>query len=75
MISNDWEKPLQVYIRSQLEENVFNTENKDIFSSPLFANESLVYALIVCSIIPILIIYPFIQKYFAKGTNVGGVKE
>ena len=27
------------------------------------------------SIIPILIIYPFIQKYFAKGVNVGGVKE
>ena len=34
-----------------------------------------IYALIVCSIIPVLIIYPFIQKYFAKGVNMGGVKE
>ena len=34
-----------------------------------------IYALIVCSIVPILIVYPFIQKYFAKGVNVGGVKE
>jgi putative aldouronate transport system permease protein len=33
------------------------------------------YAMIVCAIIPILIIYPFIQKYFAAGVNVGGVKE
>lgn len=40
-----------------------------------FASDSVIYALIVCSIVPILIIYPFIQKYFAKGVNVGGVKE
>jgi putative aldouronate transport system permease protein len=40
-----------------------------------FAADSSIYALIVCSIIPILIIYPFIQKYFAKGVNMGGVKE
>lgn len=40
-----------------------------------FAADSVIYALIVCSIIPVLIIYPFIQKYFAKGVNMGGVKE
>ncbi|HEY8396120.1 MAG TPA: carbohydrate ABC transporter permease, partial [Bacilli bacterium] len=34
-----------------------------------------VYAMVVCAIIPILIIYPYIQKYFAKGVNLGGVKE
>ena len=41
----------------------------------VYASDSVIYALIVCSIVPILIIYPFIQKYFAKGVNVGGVKE
>ena len=40
-----------------------------------YASDSVIYALIVCSIVPILIIYPFIQKYFAKGANAGGVKE
>ena len=40
-----------------------------------YASDSVIYSLIVCSVIPILIIYPFIQKYFAKGVNVGGVKE
>jgi putative aldouronate transport system permease protein len=39
-----------------------------------FATDSYMYAILVCSIIPVLIIYPFIQKYFAKGTNLGGVK-
>jgi len=27
------------------------------------------------SIIPIIVIYPKLQKYFAAGVNVGGVKE
>lgn len=31
--------------------------------------------MIVCSIIPILILYPQMQKYFAAGVNLGGVKE
>ncbi len=33
------------------------------------------YALIVVSTAPILIIYPFIQKYFTKGVMIGAIKE
>jgi len=33
------------------------------------------YAFIVASIIPVIVIYPSLQKYFAAGVNVGGVKE
>jgi len=36
---------------------------------------SLQYAFIVCSIIPVVVVYPKLQKYFAAGVNVGGVKE
>lgn len=36
---------------------------------------SIVYAMVISGIVPILVIYPFIQKYFAKGVNMGGVKE
>ena len=73
MITNSYEQPLQVYIRRQLEDFT-NPEFMTGWNEP-YASDSVIYALIVCSIIPVLIIYPFIQKYFAKGVNVGGVKE
>lgn len=73
MISNSNEHPLQVFIRLKLEEY---TDSEAMAGwNEVYASDSVIYALIVCSIVPILVIYPFIQKYFAKGTNVGGVKE
>ena len=73
MISNGNEHPLQVFIRLQLE--MYTDPDQMTGWDRVYAPDSMIYALIVCSIIPILIIYPFIQKYFAKGTNAGGVKE
>ena len=73
MISNPNEHPLQVFIRLKLEE--FTDPDRMAGWNEIYASDSVIYALIVCSIVPILIIYPFIQKYFAKGVNVGGVKE
>lgn len=73
MISNQNEHPLQVFIRLRLEQ--YTDPETMAGWNESFASDSVIYALIVCSIVPILIIYPFIQKYFAKGVNVGGVKE
>lgn len=73
MISNSNEHPLMVYIRLMLEE--YTDPEAMAGWNEVFASDSIIYALIVCSIVPILVIYPFIQKYFAKGVNVGGVKE
>lgn len=72
MISNINEHPLQVFIRLRLEEYT-DPDYIAGWNYP-YASDSVIYALIVCSIVPILIIYPFIQKYFAKGVNAGGVK-
>ena len=73
MISNQNEHPLQVFIRLRLEQ--YTDPETMAGWNETYASDSVIYALIVCSIVPILIIYPFIQKYFAKGVNVGGVKE
>lgn len=66
---NEW--PLQVFIRDQLEEII----EMEYEATTSYAPDSLIYAMVVCAIIPIIIIYPYIQKYFAKGVNLGGVKE
>ena len=73
MISNANEHPLQVFIRLKLEQ--FTDPEQMAGWNEVYSADSVIYALIVCSIVPILIIYPFIQKYFAKGVNMGGVKE
>ncbi len=66
-------QPLQVFIRRQLD--AFSDLEQRSTYTDKYSPDSSIYAMIVCSIVPILVIYPFIQKYFAKGTNAGGVKE
>lgn len=36
--------------------------------------ELLKYSTIVVASVPVLIIYPFVQKYFVKGVMIGAVK-
>lgn len=33
------------------------------------------HAMIIISTVPILCIYPFVQKYFMKGVMMGSIKE
>lgn len=37
-------------------------------------SQSLKYAVIIVSTVPILLVYPFMQKYFVKGVMIGSVK-
>ena len=32
------------------------------------------YSLIIVASVPVLIIYPFVQKYFVKGVMIGSIK-
>lgn len=67
--------PLQVFLRHVITE----LQDTEEFSSTLidasYSFETVSSAIIVCSIIPVLIFYPFLQKYFNKGIMLGGVKE
>lgn len=67
--------PVQLVLREILIQNDVNSMMDS--SSALGAyqiGESIKYAVIVVSTIPILIVYPFLQKYFTKGVMVGAVK-
>jgi len=66
--------PLPVLLRNILISASFNEYVEyDAFSSS--ALESLKAAGVLITMIPMLLIYPWIQRYFTKGTLVGGVKE
>lgn len=41
----------------------------------LVTPENVKSSTIIFSMVPMLIVYPFVQKYFTQGMNIGGVKE
>jgi putative aldouronate transport system permease protein len=67
--------PLQLVLREILVQN--NTEamlvGTDSFDKGLVA-ETLKYAVIIVATIPILALYPFLQRYFVKGMMIGALK-
>ncbi len=73
LLTDPMELPVQVYMRIKVENYQALFDNMP--SNLPYAADSYIYAILVCSIIPVLLIYPHIQKYFAKGANIGGVKE
>jgi putative aldouronate transport system permease protein len=72
---NDTSKwPLQMIVRSfVVEDSQFTTLDVELIEQ-MAAPSSLAMAILVVSIIPILIVYPFLQKNFAKGMLTGAVK-
>lgn len=70
---DDTEKfPLQVILRDMLLRAT--NENDTLIDRAALAPEALKNATIFISMIPVLIIYPFAQKYFAKGVMLGSEK-
>ena len=70
--------PVQVFMRDFIEKNTSlkgTQPNPDEVDVPEGQATAIVYSMVVLALVPILVIYPFIQKYFAKGVNMGGVKE
>ncbi|MFE5321167.1 carbohydrate ABC transporter permease [Paenibacillus sp. NPDC056579] len=64
--------PLQVVLRDML---LFNAENDaGLVDRAALAPQAMKNATIVLSMIPVMLIYPFAQKYFAKGVMLGSEK-
>ena len=45
-----------------------------IVAAIIGASDLVKYSLIVVATVPVLIVYPFVQKYFEKGVMIGSVK-
>ncbi|MET3544905.1 putative aldouronate transport system permease protein [Paenibacillus favisporus] len=67
-------KPLQIYLRELVMSGQSNINTTDSLERQLLAVESLKAAALIASTLPILLVYPFLQKYFVKGIMIGSVK-
>jgi putative aldouronate transport system permease protein len=76
-LSNEKLYPLQMILRSIL---IINSVDGNMVTDVVEemerqrAGELIKYGVIIVSSLPVLVLYPFLQKYFVKGTMVGAVK-
>lgn len=66
--------PMQLYLRNILT-SIDNLMEQNPEMVDAVATESVRAATIIAAMLPILCIYPFLQKYFVKGIMIGAIKE
>lgn len=72
---NDSRKyPLQIILRDIVVQGEMTDQGSDISSALNIVATNYKYAVIIVAVVPILLIYPLLQKYFTKGVMVGAVK-
>lgn len=71
-------QPLQLYLREVLlmAQSTSDLMESDPQAAALLNRmvEVIKYGIIVVSTVPIICVYPFLQKYFVKGVMIGSVK-
>lgn len=68
--------PLQMFLRECLieENNTSVAQDVTMQSAEAFDRELIKYCMVMISTVPILVIYPFLQRYFVKGVMIGAIK-
>jgi len=69
--------PLQLILREILIQNqmdaMMNTDFEDLARQQILA-ESIKYAVVIVASVPVLLLYPLLQKYFVRGVMIGALK-
>lgn len=76
-LSDSKKFPLQLILREVLLKNEMSAMtggSSDSLGEQQLLTESLKYAVIVVASLPVLMLYPMLQKYFVKGVMVGAIK-
>ncbi len=69
--------PLQLYLREVLINSQFDVasiEDPELAHALAGISDTLKYVIIVVSTAPLMLVYPFVQKFFVKGVMIGSVK-
>ncbi|MDF2964567.1 MAG: carbohydrate transporter permease [Paenibacillus sp.] len=75
-LSDKSKYPLQIFLREILLLNTSDnlTLNVADQNQRLYLNELLKYSLIIFASLPLIVMYPFVQKHFVKGVMIGSLK-
>ena len=82
-ITKDKMYPLQLVLRDillkaevalQSAQSGENVENATAVVELLRISESVKYIVVIAGTLPLLIVFPFVEKYFVKGVMIGSVK-
>lgn len=75
-LSNTDLQPLQIFLRNILfaAQMLADAGVSDNSADLYLLSEKLKYAVIIFAMLPIICVYPFLQKYFVKGVMIGSVK-
>ena len=74
ILSDEKKIPLQVVLKKLIVEMNTNFSESANIDYTVTSRETFVFATIMISVIPMMVLYPFIQKYFVKGIMIGAVK-
>ena len=74
ILSDEKKIPLQVVLKKLIVEMNTNFSESANIDYTVTSRETFVFATIMISVIPMMILCPFIQKYFVKGIRIGAVK-
>lgn len=66
--------PLQVVLKRLIVEVSYSAEEAGDFSAATMTEQTMVYATVMVAVIPMILLYPILQKYFVKGIMVGAIK-
>ena len=66
--------PLQLYLKNIVDTSKASADKGVVAQSQRVYAEAVRMAAVVLTMLPIMIIYPFLQKYFVKGVMIGAVK-
>lgn len=75
LLRDDNKIPLQVLLKKLIVDRVANeTEAAIVTMDSMWSPTTVIYAIIIIAIVPMMVAYPFVQKYFKSGATVGAVK-
>ncbi len=68
-------QPLQLVLRTLLLTSQLMTEGtNEMLNQNMIDLQNMKYCVVIAASLPVLMLYPFIQKYFVKGVMIGAVK-